>query len=65
MIDLFDYFSHVFEVESLDQESIEQVIMNRHRVSGFELEYEPTRGALLYQDAPPAGGVRRAAQSSP
>ena len=41
MIDLFDYFTSIFEVEPLSHEAIEHMILNRHRVSGFEVEYEP------------------------
>lgn len=40
MLDLFDYFTHVFELEPLDEAQIEQMIIKRHRVSGFEVSFE-------------------------
>ena len=38
-IDLYDYFTHAFEVEPLETEQIEEMITTRHRVSGFHLDF--------------------------
>lgn len=35
-----DYFSHMVDVDKLDEQQIRQVIMSRHRASGFELVFE-------------------------
>ena len=53
MIDLFDYFSHIFELKPLDEEQLEAMILNRHRVSGFELDYEAPNIRLLYRTRHP------------
>ena len=53
MIDLFDYFSHTFELGPLDAERIERLILNRHRVSGFEVSYAQPSLRLLYRTRHP------------
>jgi|GEM_PF-245520 len=53
MIDLFDYFSHIFDLKPLDEEQLEAMILNRHRVSGFELDYEAPNIRLLYRTRHP------------
>lgn len=37
-----EYFSHVVRTDKLDEQQIESVIMNRHRSSGYELQFEPS-----------------------
>ena len=37
---LGDYFSHIMRTDTLDEDQIESVVMNRHKSSGFELEFE-------------------------
>ena len=37
-----EYFSHVVRTDKLDEKQIESVIMNRHRSSGYELQFEPS-----------------------
>lgn len=49
MIDIFDYFSHSFELEAFSEEQLEHMILNRHRVSGFEVDYESPQVRLLYR----------------
>lgn len=53
MIDLFDYFSHAFELGPFDHDAIEQMILNRHRVSGYEVDYDPPNMRLLYRTRHP------------
>ncbi|MFW5966293.1 MAG: cation:proton antiporter [Persicimonas sp.] len=40
-IEATDYFTHVLELEPLDDDQIERMIMLRHQASGFDLEFEP------------------------
>ena len=53
MLDLFDHFSHTFELKPLDEEQLEAMVLNRHRVSGFELDYEAPNIRLLYRTRHP------------
>lgn len=47
MIDLYDYFTNVFEVEPFEEEQIEQMIMKRHRVSGFNVHFHTPAMSLI------------------
>ncbi|MCU0644860.1 MAG: ATP-binding protein [bacterium] len=42
VLNISKYFSHVIEMESLSKQDIENIILKRHRVSGYELEFEVT-----------------------
>jgi len=42
VLNISKYFSHVIQMESLPEEDIENIILKRHRVSGYELEFELT-----------------------
>jgi hypothetical protein len=42
VLNISKYFSHVIEMESLPEDDIENIILKRHRVSGYELEFEVT-----------------------
>jgi Kef-type K+ transport system membrane component KefB len=46
-LDLFDYFTHTLELEPLDEDDLREMIMARHRVSGFRLEFEPPEPRIL------------------
>jgi len=37
-----EYFSHTIQTDTLNEQQIEAVIMNRHRSSGYELVFEPS-----------------------
>lgn len=39
-LSLGDYFSHILKTDMLDESQIENVIMSRHRSSGYELTFE-------------------------
>lgn len=41
-----EYFSHNIQTDTLNEQQIEAVIMNRHRSSGYELVFEPSEGQL-------------------
>ena len=47
MIDLFDYFSHALAVGPLEPAQIESMIINRHRVSGYDLRFRPAQARPL------------------
>lgn len=40
-VSIGEYFSHIVRTDTLDEQQIESVIMNRHRSSGYELVFEP------------------------
>lgn len=63
MLDLYDYFSHSFELEPFTPDQIEEMIQNRHRVSGFDLEYEAPELRILYKTRHPFAA--REAQKNP
>ena len=46
-LDLFDYFTHTLELEPFEQDDLQEMIMARHRVSGFRLEFEPPEPRIL------------------
>ncbi len=48
-LDLFDYFTHVFELEPLLDEQIERMITNRHRVSGYDIDFDPPPVRILHR----------------
>ncbi|UCF37666.1 MAG: cation:proton antiporter [Acidobacteriota bacterium] len=45
-VDLADFFTFVINMENLSKDEIESVIMTRHRLSGFDLEFLPDRYTL-------------------
>ncbi len=47
IIDLEDYFTHTFEVEPFKEDELAEMIMNRHRVSGFDLTFDTPQPRLL------------------
>ncbi len=47
MIDLFDFVTHAFELGPFDEDQLEQMILKRHRVSGFEVDFELPHWRLL------------------
>lgn len=47
MIDLFDYFTHAVEIEAFSEQEIEQMIMKRHRVSGFDVSFNKPQLSIL------------------
>lgn len=47
---LYGYFTHRLEVEPMDLTGLEQLIQKRHRVSGFDLEFEQTERKVLRRD---------------
>lgn len=61
VLDLQDYFTHTFEVEPFSGEDLEEMIMNRHRVSGFDITYELPVLRLLQRTRHPfaASEIRR------
>ena len=60
-LDLDDFFTHSLEIEPLGPEALENMIMNRHRVSGFDLRYAAPHLRLLQRTRHPlaASEMRR------
>lgn len=46
-LDLYGYFTHRLEVDPMDLADLEQLIQKRHRVSGFDLEFEQSDRMVL------------------
>lgn len=42
-VNLSDFFTFVINMENMSRQEIEEVIMARHRLSGFDLEFRPDR----------------------
>ncbi len=61
MLDIQDYFTHTFDVEPFSNEGLEEMIMNRHRVSGFDVTYDLPNLRLLQRTRHPfaASEIRR------
>jgi Kef-type K+ transport system membrane component KefB len=47
ILDLFDYFTHAFEVAPLTPQELERMILKRHRVSGFGVQFIPGQPRML------------------